>query len=266
MMLRQLGRTALRVSPLALGTVKLGRNTALRYPRAFALPDDSALDRLLGTARDIGINLLDTAPAYGTSEERLGRWLRGRRQEWVVCTKTGEEFDGERSRFDFSPAHTRASVERSLRRLQTDWLDIVLLHSDGADCAILRESGALETLLELRRAGLVRAVGISAKTLEGALAAAACCDVAMLAYNREDAALGPALEACARSGCAVLVKKALGSGRLCADAAGLRASLDFVCAAPAVASIVVGTLDPAHLRADAAACVAALAAAGGAQR
>jgi hypothetical protein len=112
----------------------------------------------------------------------------------------------------------------------------------------------------------VRAVGISVKTLEGALAAAACCDVAMLAYNREDAALRPALEACARSGCAVLVKKALGSGRLCADAAGLREGLDFVCAAPAVASIVVGTLDPAHLRADAAACVAALAGAGGAQR
>lgn len=142
-----------------------GRNTAVRYPRAFALPDDAAVDRLLGTARELGINLLDTAPAYGSSEERLCCWLRGRRQDWVLCTKCGEEFDGERSRFDFSPAHTRASVERSLQRLGTDYLDIVLLHSDGDDLAILESSGALETLIELRREGLVRACGISAKTL-----------------------------------------------------------------------------------------------------
>lgn len=250
----RLGRTGLEVAPLALGTVKLGRNTALRYPRPFALPDDAALDRLLATARELGINLLDTAPAYGASEERVGRWLRGRRHDWVLCTKTGEEFDGRGSRFDFSPAHTRASVERSLRRLGTDFLDIVLLHSDGRDAWILRESGALDELAALRRAGRVRAIGISAKTLEGALAAADCCDVAMLAYNRADTALAPALAACARTGCAVLVKKALGSGLLCADAAALRTSLDFVYAAPGVASVVIGTLDPQHLR-DAAALV-----------
>lgn len=248
MKLRRLGRSDCLVSPVALGTVKIGRNTAVRYPQAFALPDDAAVERLLCTARELGINLLDTAPAYGSSEERLGRWLRGRRQHWVLCTKCGEEFDGKHSHFDFSPAHTRASVERSLRRLGTDYLDIVLLHSDGDDLAILDESGALETLIELRREGLVRACGISAKTLPGALAAARCCDVAMLAYNSEDTSMAPALAACAATGCAVLVKKAFGSGHLCATPDGLRQNLATIYAAQGVASVVIGTLSPEHLR------------------
>jgi aryl-alcohol dehydrogenase-like predicted oxidoreductase len=243
------------VSALALGTVKLGRSAGLHYPQPFALPDDQAMDTLLGCAAELGINLLDTAPAYGSSEQRLGRWLRGRRKHWILCSKTGEEFDGTRSRFDFSPEATRASVQRSLQRLQTDYLDIVLLHSDGNDVPVLQQSGAMEALRQLQREGSVRAVGISAKTLAGALAAARSCDVAMLAYNSSDSSMGPALDACAASGCAVLVKKALGSGHLCTDAEGVRRSLAFVQSHPAVTSIVLGTLNPAHLRQNVAAAL-----------
>lgn len=259
MKLRRLGRTDCLVSPIALGTVKIGRNTGVRYPQAFVLPDDAALDRLLGTARELGINLLDTAPAYGSSEERLGRWLRGgRRQDWVLCTKCGEDFDGVQSRFDFSPAHTRASVERSLRRLGTDYLDIVLLHSNGDDLAILDDSGALEMLRQLRHEGLVRAFGISAKTLPGALRAAQCCDVAMLAYNPEDTSMAPALAACAAEGCAVLVKKAFGSGHLCTTPDGVRGCLQTIYAAPGIASVVIGTLNAQHLRENVAAALKAI--------
>ena len=260
MMLRRLGHSDCLVSVVALGTVKIGRNTGVRYPQAFTLPDDDALDRLLGTAHELGINLLDTAPAYGCSEERLGRWLRGRRHGWVLCTKCGEEFDGTGSRFDFSPLHTRKSVERSLRRLETDYLDIVLLHSDGNDLAVLEDSGALETLRQLQREGMVRACGISAKTLPGALAAARHCDVAMLAFNPEDTSMAPALSACAASGCAVLVKKAFGSGHLCASPAGVRESLATIYAAPGIASVVIGTLNPEHLRENVAAALQAVAA------
>lgn len=260
MKLRRLGKSDCLVSPVALGTVKIGRNTGVRYPQAFALPDDATVHRLLDTARELGINLLDTAPAYGSSEERLGRWLRGRRRDWILCTKCGEEFDGIRSRFDFSPEHIRASIERSLHRLGTDYLDIVLLHSDGNDLAVLQTSGALETLFELRREGLVRACGISAKTLPGALAGATLCNVMMLTYNLEDTSMSPAFAACAANGCAVLVKKAFGSGHLCGTPDGVRDALRAIYAQPGIAAVVIGTLNPAHLRDNVAAASAAISA------
>ena len=81
---RELGSTGLQVSPLALGTVKLGRNTHVKYPADFELPDDTGVVQLLEAAADCGINLIDTAPAYGASEERLGRLLPGDRQNWVI--------------------------------------------------------------------------------------------------------------------------------------------------------------------------------------
>src|SRR5690554_1331134 len=125
----------LEISALGLGTVKLGRNQGVKYPSGFELPSDEEVRHLLALAREQGIRLLDTAPAYGSSEERLGRLLE-RRQDWVIATKVGEEFENGRSSFDFSAAHTRFSIERSLRRLRTDYLDIALIHSDGNDVDI----------------------------------------------------------------------------------------------------------------------------------
>src|SRR3546814_522817 len=129
-----------QVSPLGLGTVKLGRDQGVKYPNGFQIPDDDEARMLLKLARDLGINLIDTAPAYGRSEERLGPLLRGQRQDWVIVSKVGEEFSDGQSHHDFSAAHTRLSVERSLKRLETDYIDLVLVHSDGNDLAILNDS------------------------------------------------------------------------------------------------------------------------------
>ena len=125
---RPLGSTGLRVSPLGLGTVKLGRDQGVKYPNGFTIPDDAAASALLRQARELGINLIDTAPAYGNSEERLGPLLRGQRHDWVIVSKVGEEFTGGQSLFDFSPAHARLSLERSLRRLQTEHIELLLVH------------------------------------------------------------------------------------------------------------------------------------------
>ena len=89
---RPLGSTGFDVSPLGLGTVKLGRDQGVKYPNGFTIPDDAQALALLNQARDLGINLLDTAPAYGISEERLGHLLQGQRDEWVIVSKVGEEF------------------------------------------------------------------------------------------------------------------------------------------------------------------------------
>src|SRR5690606_3456949 len=128
--------TGVEISAIGLGTVKLGRDQDVKYPPGFQIPDDAQATQLLILALDLGINLIDTAPAYGRSEERLGPLLRGQRSDWVICTKVGEEFENGQSHFDFSPEHVRFSLERSLKRLETDYLDIVLVHSDGNDMEI----------------------------------------------------------------------------------------------------------------------------------
>src|SRR5690606_33108902 len=210
--LRALGRNGPQVSALGLGTVKFGRNQGVKYPSGFTLPTDAEIRTLLHQAQTLGINLLDTAPAYGSAEQRVGELLENR-QQWVLATKVGEEFENGQSRFDFSAAHVSASIERSLRRLRTDYLDLVLIHSDGNDLDILQRSDCVATLLKLKQEGLVRAIGMSTKTDAGGCAAARLLDVVMLTWNREQRD-AEALRTARELGKGVLVKKGLMSGHV----------------------------------------------------
>ena len=246
---RPLGNTGLTVSPLGLGTVKLGRDQGVKYPNGFQIPDDDDARRLLKLSRDLGINLIDTAPAYGRSEERLGPLLRGQRQDWVIVSKVGEEFDNGLSRHDFSARHTRLSVERSLQRLETDFIDLVLVHSDGNDLAILEDSEVYPTLAALKREGKIRAFGFSGKSVEGGLKALEQGDCAMVTYNLNEQGERAVIDYAAKHGKAILVKKALASGHVCL-APGVdpvRASFELLFGQPGVASAIVGTINPLHL-------------------
>ncbi|WP_217476140.1 aldo/keto reductase [Stutzerimonas stutzeri] len=246
---RPLGSTGLSVSPLGLGTVKLGRDQGVKYPNGFRIPDDAQARQLLRLARELGINLIDTAPAYGVSEQRLGPLLEGQRDHWVVVSKVGEEFiDGE-SRFDFSPAHTRLSVERSLSRLRTDRIELVLVHSDGHDVEVLRNSGVYETLAELKREGKILGYGLSGKTVEGGLLALEQGDCAMVTYNLNEQAERPVLDYAASHAKGILIKKALASGHACLapGADPVRASFELLFAHPGVGAAIIGTINPQHL-------------------
>ncbi|WP_339080255.1 aldo/keto reductase [Pseudomonas sp. TMP9] len=245
---RPLGSSGLLVSPLGLGTVKLGRDQGVKYPNGFTIPDDAAARELLAQARDLGINLLDTAPAYGTSETRLGPLLRGQRQQWIIASKVGEEFDNGVSHFDFSAAHTRFSVERSLKRLETDFIDLVLVHSDGNDVAILRDRGVYQTLAELKREGKIRGFGFSGKTVEGGLLALETGDCAMVTYNLNEQGERAVLDYAALHGKGILIKKALASGHACVVGADpVRASFELIFSHPAASSAIIGTINPHHL-------------------
>lgn len=248
MEMRPLGSTGISVSLLGLGTVKFGRNTGVKFPRGFELPADAQVVALLEEARALGINLIDTAPAYGTSEERLGALLPGRREDWVIVSKAGEWFEGGQSRFNFSPEAIEASVHASLRRLRTDYLDAVLLHSDGTDEAGDRFLPAAERLDRLKRQGKLRATGFSGKTVVGSLHMLDRCDLLMVSYNPGYRDEAPVIAAAARAGRGVLIKKALASGH----AADPAAALAEIARLPGVSSIVVGTLSRDNLRANAA--------------
>ncbi|BAN50952.1 aldo/keto reductase [Metapseudomonas resinovorans] len=246
---RPLGDTGLVVSPLGLGTVKLGRDQGVKYPAGFTIPDDFEARQLLNLARELGINLIDTAPAYGRSEERLGPLLRGQRQDWVIVSKVGEEFEGGVSSFNFSAEHARFSVERSLKRLETDFIDLVLVHSDGNDLAILQDSGVYEALAELKQAGKIRAFGLSGKTVEGGLLALQQGDCAMVTYNLNEQAEKPVLDFAAQQHKGILIKKGLASGHACLDAGvdPVRASFELIFDHPGVTSAIIGTINPLHL-------------------
>ncbi|MCB1803718.1 MAG: aldo/keto reductase [Candidatus Competibacteraceae bacterium] len=260
MELRALGSTGITVSALGLGTVKFGRNQGVKYPRGFALPSDQQIRDLLAQARELGINLLDTAPAYGSSEERLGRLLPPAQSHWIISTKVGETFQQGKSVFDFSAAATQTSVERSLRLLRRESLDLVLIHSDGDDERILQQTDCLQTLLTLKARGWIRAVGMSSKTVAGGLLAVTHCDVVMVTYNLLSTAELPVIRRAQQAGKGVLIKKGLLSGHLqqiqVPAADPVAASMRLLLSEPGVSSVVIGTLNPAHLQANvAAACL-----------
>ncbi len=248
MELRPLGDTGIMVSPLGLGTVKLGRNQQVKYPQPFEIPDDKAVIDLLSLARELGINLLDTAPAYGNSEERLGQLLPGSRDEWVIVSKVGEFFEGGKSHFDFSYDTTIRTVEQSLRNLKTDYLDAVLIHSDGDDYRVLKQEGVLDALRTLKEKGLIRAHGMSTKTLVGGLLAVVDTDIVMVTCNLAYQEELPVVRAADFRSRGVLIKKALQSGHV--EAGDVEKTMRFIFAQPGVSGAIVGTINPIHLKSN----------------
>lgn len=243
---RTLGNTDIQINPLGLGTVKFGRNEGVKYPKEFDLPSETTLADLLALAKDLGVNLIDTAPAYGLSEERLGRLLKGQREDWVIVGKAGEEFKSGNSEYIFTAKHFEMSLERSLKRLQTDYIDVFLIHADAGDDAILNNDALLKTMQDFKDRGLVRAIGASTRTIEGGLKTVREMDVVMAAYNPEYTAEKPILDEAAKLGKGVLLKKALSSGHN----TNIEEAFKFIFDHPAMTrgAAIVGTINPDNLR------------------
>ncbi len=246
MKLRPLGRTGIAVSPIGFGSFKIGRNQNTKYPHAYDLPEPNETKRILTGLLDCGITYIDTAPAYGLSEERIGAMLSDRRHEFVLSTKVGESFEDGTSRYDFSERAVRDSITRSLERLHTEWLDIVFIHSDGDDVAILDETDVVATLKDLKAAGGVKAIGLSGKTVEGARQSLDWADVLMVEYHLNDRSHEEVIAEAGKRGVGVVVKKGLDSGHLPAAEA-----IRFVLSNRHVSSLVIGSLDLDHMRVNA---------------
>jgi aryl-alcohol dehydrogenase-like predicted oxidoreductase len=144
---RRFGKTDMEISVLGFGGAEIGfQNASLK-----------TVEELLGSALDQGLNIIDTAECYQGSEELIGAAVSGRRSQYYLFTKCGHG-----ARYDimeWNAAQIENSIERSLKRLKTDHLDLIQLHS--CDEATLRKGEVIETLQKAKKAGKTRYIGYS---------------------------------------------------------------------------------------------------------
>lgn len=152
----KLGQTGLTVSRLVLGTMTFGLQT-----------DEETSIKILDTAAEAGINFLDTADVYplggglptaGRTEEIIGRWLKGKREHFIIATKAVGKVGPAPWDQGSSRKHILDAIDASLRRLGTDYVDLYQLHSDDASTPLDETLEALDTIV---RAGKVRYIGVS---------------------------------------------------------------------------------------------------------
>ncbi len=156
---RTFGRTGLPVSPLGFGGAPIG----------LLETDQQQVSTILNQLLDDGVNLIDTAASYAGSEEAIGKAIGHRRNDYVLISKCGRHSDDLPGQ-DWSPRLISATLDRTLNRLRTDWLDAMLLHS--CDLETLKRYEALEALVRARDAGKIRFVGYSGDNEAAAFAAA----------------------------------------------------------------------------------------------
>jgi len=256
---RRLGKTDLQVSVLGFGGSEIGyQGCSLR-----------TVEKLLGAALDAGLNVIDTAACYADSEQLIGNAVSGQRDRFHILTKCGHA--GEIDLPDWHPELVEQSVERSLRRLRTDRLDLIQLHSCGED--LLRQGELIAALQRVQAAGKVRYIGYSGDG--GAAKYAIDCgafDALQTSVNIADQeAIDLLLPAAVRSGIGVIAKRPIANAVWChssppADSyvrpywdrlkllnfdflkkdfsASIGTALRFTLTAPGVHTAIVGTTKP----------------------
>jgi 1-deoxyxylulose-5-phosphate synthase len=156
MQFTQFGTTGISVSRLCIGTVTFGQQT-----------DEPAAQEILSKAAEAGVNFIDTADGYpmdadlsraGRAEEITGRWLKGKRQRFIVATKGGAPMGPSPWDRGTSRKHLLDAVDGSLRRLGTDYVDLYQLHFDDSNVPFDESLEALDTIV---RSGKARYVGVS---------------------------------------------------------------------------------------------------------
>ncbi|MBI3005691.1 MAG: aldo/keto reductase [Ignavibacteriales bacterium] len=274
---RTLGRTQLRVSEIGLGALEIGRDWPYwrKAESDFSRPDEKEAISLVHEALDLGINFIDTAPAYFRSEELLGKALKGKRHDVVLATKCGEWFDGQNSVYDYSAEATGKFIESSLKKLQADHVDVLQIHSGNHD--VIRRGETLEAMKKAQQEGKARFLGISLDSVEAARAALEngefdCIQVSynILRRSMESEVLPMALD----RKIGVIVKDGLATGKLTSkyehlSDVSLREALSkkeeaasqlgitiaeyairFVLSQSLVSTVILGTKKAEHLRAN----------------
>ena len=255
---RPFGDSGLTTSVVGFGAGHIGEDTY----------DDAAAGRLLHATLDAGVTFVDTARGYGLSEERIGRHLCGRREELVLSTKVGYDVpDAE----DWTPAAITGGVDRALRTLRTDVIDVVFLHSCPRE--LLERGEVVDALLAARDAGKLRVAGYSGENdaLAWAVDSGRFGAVQTSVNLADQWSLHHVLGRAADQGLGVVAKRPLANapwrfdsrphgsyaevywtrlrtlGLEPADGNWLTTALRFSAFAPGVSTAIVGTGSPEHL-------------------
>lgn len=266
MLQRDFGSTGLRVSALGFGAGRVGGGDIT----------NGDAEHLLNLALDLGVSLIDTAPSYGLSEERIGRFLSHRRDEFVLATKCGYGAPGLP---DWTPQCVWANVDAALRRLRTDRIDVLLFHS--CPLSTLQREGLIEALERARQAGKIRVAGYSGENEPLEFAAASgrfgALETSLSLFDQRS--LERVVPVAAEKGVGIVAKRPLGNApwrsaslpdvpddaaraywerarELAFNPRGLDWSefaLRFAAFQPGVASAIAGTASPARLKENAAA-------------
>ncbi|MFI6177537.1 aldo/keto reductase [Nonomuraea sp. NPDC051191] len=269
-----LGRTGLRVSRLGYGAMEL------RGPGAWGpqVTDDAART-VLNEALDSGVDLIDTSPDYGDAEEQIGRWIAHRRDEFVLASKCGCPPPGGDPAHVYTRANVRAGVERSLRRMRTDRLDILMVHLSPS-VAVMEAEDTVAEMRALQDEGKIRFTGMSGELphLPDHIATGAF-DVFLLPYSALDRSHERLVGAAAATGAGTVARGSvarslapppeavpepvrrplaerharLAAARLDELADGAPVTeilLRFILGHPDLHSVIVGSARPEHLRAN----------------
>ena len=219
---RALGRTGIEVSEIGLGAWQIGGPLKAHFEslgwisHGWGDVEDSESVAMIRACGEMGINFIDTAAGYGAghSEEVVGQAVKGDRERWVVETKGGEGFtqDGHNWK-DFSYDALMAQIDESLNRLQSDYVDVYLLH--GPSDQDVEEGGCLKALEEIKRAGKSRFVGVSlgSSRMGLDLIGRGCVDVLQVPLSLTNIGMGEELiPAAAKAGVGIVARGAFGSG------------------------------------------------------
>ena len=265
---RRLGTTGLDATLLGFGAMEL------RGPRVWNGRDitDSEADMLLNAVLDAGIGFMDTAPAYGPCEEWIGRFVGHRRNEYLLATKCGSSLvnrgEHDDTPHDWTAAHIEHSLERSLRRLRTDRVDVWQLHNPSV--RQVEEGSLLEVMYRAKAAGKVRAIGVSTTLPHvDTFLDWRVFDLVQLPFSLLQRDHAGVIERAGAAGAAVIVRGAVARGQPGAgqgspgrwqawEDMGLSELLEegetptmfmlrYVAGVPHVATVLVGTLDTIHL-------------------
>ena len=168
MKMMKIGKSGIEASALGLGAWAIGGDSN------WGPSDDAESIKTIHRARELGITLVDTAPAYGLghSEEVVGKALKGRRDQYVLATKCGirwdideggllMERDGVKIVRNASPARLAEEIEWSLKRLDTDYLDLYIVHWQATEDYPFPISETMGYLMDLKAQGKIRAIGAS---------------------------------------------------------------------------------------------------------
>jgi len=155
---RTLGKTDFSVSEIGFGAWAIGGN---QFGNSYGTTKDAESIRTLHRAIDLGCNFIDTADVYGHghSEELIGKTLIGDRQKIYIATKVGGDFYHGPTRLNFDSNYIRFALEKSLERLQTDYIDLYQLHNPPLH--LIQDGSIFDTFYKLKNEGYIRAVGLS---------------------------------------------------------------------------------------------------------